>query len=77
MTRHDMTRKKPAAADVAVTLSAAADLATRPGRVRHLPTGWSGKVSAADREALIASGALAVADAPEPAADPEDAEKSE
>ncbi|GGG77572.1 hypothetical protein GCM10011415_28100 [Salipiger pallidus] len=64
-----MTRKKPAAADVAVTLSAAAEIASRPGRKRHLPAGWSGALSPADRDALAARGALA--EEAETAAEPE------
>ena len=54
-----MTRKKPAAADVAVTLGAAAEIAFRPGRKRRLPAGWSGRLAPADRDALAARGALA------------------
>lgn len=59
-----MTRKKPAAADVAVTLGVAADIVSRPGRVRHLPAGWSGKLARVDRDALAARGVLAEGAAP-------------
>ncbi|GGG59786.1 hypothetical protein GCM10011415_02150 [Salipiger pallidus] len=70
-----MTRKKPAAADVAVTLGAAAEIASRPGRKRHLPAGWSGALPPADRDALAARGALVEETAP--AAAPEITDASE